>query len=263
MYFIDTDEGKKDIFSIRHGGVGLDPSIHNEPLSKKNYLIAFTGRSGSTLLCSLLKQAEAFGQPDEFTNPRGPMQMYLSRYPAQDLQSYMGLLRRRYAGPNGVFGMKSSYLDFEPMLREGLVAKCLAPLQFVYLTRRDIVLQAISFARAKQTSIWHSFRRSSGSEGEGDIVTPTFDESAILREVDGLITQQLQWEKFFTLYSIDPLRITYEDILADAGAVLGRIAAYLDIASYSEVTLKMAETKKLGDELSIEWATRIRNAHKL
>lgn len=263
MYIVDTSDGKRDIFSISYGNDHPDPGIKQKPASTLNFLLAFTGRSGSTMLCSLLKQTGVLGQPDEYTNPRGPMQMYLSRLPAHNFIEYVDLLRRQYVSPNGVFGMKSSYLDYEPMLTAGLVGKCLDPIKFIYLTRVDLVLQAISFVKAKQTNIWHNYLDSASGIQQKGRMDLFYDENAILQEIDGLITQQHQWERFFSLYSIIPLRITYEDILEDAEALIGKIADFLGVSSVPRISLEMATTQKLGDSLSLDWARRIREKHQL
>jgi len=143
----NTDEGMVDIFttvSMDNSSEKLVAQALEKPKSSKNYVICFTERSGSSMLCSILKQTNLLGMPNEYFNPRGPMQLYLKTFPATTLEEYFELLRRTQTTPNGIFGLKSCSVDFKPLIEMGGVGKLLNPVQFIYLTRRDIILQAIS-----------------------------------------------------------------------------------------------------------------------
>ena len=262
MIYVQTEEGKVDIFSTL---IGVEPhkkdDVLKKPISKKNYIICFTERAGSTMLCSLLKKTGFLGIPEEYVNPRGVMQHYLKQYPALDTLQYFDLLRRNQVSPNCVFGMKTSFPDFEPLLAEGIVAKLLSPIKFIYLTRQDIILQAISSYVARHSGLWHAFKNQSESQSVSQAIK--YEETKILKLVDKLILERLQWERFFTLYSIEPLRITYEGILEDTNKTVQSILAFMDEKINTQIDLKMSETSKIGGERNKAWAKRIRAKYVL
>lgn len=262
MYFIQTEKGKEDIFKVKHSSGNLDESLLEKPTSIQNYLICFTGRSGSTMLCDFLSKTNMLGQPNEFTNPRGPMPMYLRQYPATNIEEYFKILRRVFLSPNGIFGMKTSYPDFQPMIDAGLVSRCLKPVRFIYLTRQDIILQAISYSRARQSNYWHKRKRNDKKSTEYKSALK-YDEKEIQKEINALIAQQMDWEKFFTYYSINPLRITYEDMLEDINSILNSIAGYLSVEISTDFSIADAETDKIGDDINKTWAKKFRSNYTL
>lgn len=203
-YLVNTDTGKKNIFQVIKTDTFVNIEEIEKPVSKKNYVIAFTGRSGSSMLCSILKKTKSMGMPEEFTNPRGPMQMYLKNHPVQDVVQYFEVLRRIYTTPNQVFGMKTAYVDFEPLVDEGLVRTCLDPVKFIYLKRDDVIGQAISYVKAKQTNLWHreKDRERQRFQKEGEW---RYDEEAIFRQIDVIMERRKKWEYFFfALFSGSP-----------------------------------------------------------
>jgi LPS sulfotransferase NodH len=204
------------------------------------------------------------GDPDEFFNPRGPIPMWLRQYPAPTMRAYIHTLRQERASPNGVFSVKTTFLDLVPTLDAGLVTDFLGRTDFIYLTRRDLIAQAISAYLAEGSGVWHRDQsgdvyRPSGAESSD----PPFDELRILQKLDEFVVMQQQWERTFALYSIDPLRLTYEDFVADASAVVRRIASYLGVEWSGAVSLDSAVTAKLGNEQSATWAALIRANHRL
>lgn len=261
MIYVETDQGKVDIFSTVRDLNQDQKSILQKPKSKKNYIICFTARSGSTMLCSILKKTGLLGTPEEFINPRGVMQSYLKQYPALDTLQYFDLLRRDQVSPNGVFGMKTSFPDFEPLLDQGIVAKLLSPVKFIYLTRQDVILQAISAYVARRSGRWHNIKNQ--SNGQSVFQDIEYEETEILKLVDKFILERLKWEKFFTLYSIEPLRITYESVVKNPNNNVKNICAFMDEEINIKIDLGMSETSKVGGEINQTWANRIRARYVL
>jgi trehalose 2-sulfotransferase len=150
-----------------------------------SYLICATPRSGSTLVCDILRATGVAGAPTEYFHAWLQVHREPSSY-----RRFMAALARPYfmtahalvspfltrmmaksMTPNGVFGLKvmSGYFDtFVDALRP--IAGCeacpptevldrvLPNLHYVYLTRRDKLGQAISLARAVQSDEWSSPR---------------------------------------------------------------------------------------------------------
>lgn len=259
MIYVQTAQGKVDIFSTVKNVENKPNDSIDKQKSNNNYIICMTARSGSTMLCSLLTKTKLLGFPDEYINPRGPMQMYLNKFPAANIFDYFEQIRSHQIYPNSVFGMKTNFPDFKPLLENSLVGKLLNPVKFIYLDRKDIVLQAISSYMARKTGLWH-LRNNQTNESNTDI---DFDEAQIIKLIDKFIMERLQWERFFNLYSIEPLRITYEDVLANVNETVQQIGEFLEININETIDLSMSETTKIGDEKNQEFAQRIRGKYQL
>ena len=240
------------------------PSRSDRPPASKTLLIAMLPRTGSTALCSLLEQTGVLGIPREYLNPRGPLKPWARRLGAFDLAGYVDALRRVQATPNGVFSFKTLYTDLAPLLDRPPVTELLDAARFVYLTRDDLVAQAVSNYIAESSGVWH--RDPSGdlfrSRGGGD-PDPPYDEERILAERDTLVRQQTGWERFFADRSIEALRITYEGFVADANGTVAAIARHAGVDWTGELTLEGAPTARLADARSERWVHRFREARGL
>lgn len=238
-----------------------DEALYQKPKSLNNYIICFTERCGSTMLCSLIKKTNCLGIPDEYINPRGVAQMYLQKYPAKDIFQYFDLLRRNQV-TNDVFGMKTSFYDINFLLERGIVGELLSPVKFIYMTRHNVIQQAISSYRARNSNMWHIYKNQSISFEQPVI---EYNELEILSHVESRLKERLQWENFFTLYSINPLRITYEDVLENPQKVLQKIAHFVigeDIII--DIDLTMADTEKITPlDVSQVWADKLQARFKL
>ncbi|CAD5946489.1 Stf0 family sulfotransferase [Planktothrix agardhii] len=235
--------------------------IDKKPKSLKNYIICFTERCGSTMLCSLIKETNLLGMPDEYINPRGVVQTYLKKYPAKDVFQYFDLLRRNQV-TNDIFGMKTCFYDLNFLLERGIVGELLSPVKFIYMTRHNVIQQAISSYRARKSNIWHLYKNRSISSEQPVI---EYDELAILSHVESRLKERLQWENFFTLYSVNPLRITYEDVLENPQKVLQKIANFvIGEDSIIDIDLTMADTEKVTPlDVSQAWADKLQARFKL
>lgn len=260
---LETLRQVDEIFRAQHTK-GREPFVSEKPLSAKTCVLAMIPRTGSTALSSLLGATGVLGAPDEFFNPRGPLQMFLDLYPAGDMTEYVHTLRRELSSPNGVFAVKTAFNDLAPSLEGGVVSQLLGDTRFVYLTREDLIGQAISSYRAEESRIWH--REQSGAlyrpfdEIKPD---PPFDEQRILRRLDEFVRMQQLWERSFALHGIEPLRVTYEEVVADATEVVSRIAFHVGVEWSGTVSLDSAVTSKLADERSFRWSERIRSSYRL
>jgi LPS sulfotransferase NodH len=254
-------EDMKSVFSAI-GLVADQPACRSdEPLSTLSYVIAMLPRTGSTALCSLMTQTGQLGYPEEYTNPRGPLQHWATRLAARDIVEYFDIIRRERATPNGVFGMKTTYDDFKPLVDGAAVSTLLGDVRFIYLTRRDFVAQAISEYIAEESGIWHRDRAMNvvHSAPIADPVDVDYNEQRIVDIIDRLTRMQQAWERFFVLYSVVPLRITYEEFCAGSPALIRRTAAYLGVEINADLCTATAETSRMADDRNVEWAARFRS----
>ena len=127
-------------------------------------LIAFTPRSGSTLLAHALRGTGLCGVPHEYLN-FVHMDDFRHRLGPLPVTSLLAWLKRHRTTPNGVFGIKASVLH----LQEELLVHNISPravfgaVRCVWIERADKVRQAVSFARANQTDQWNSRWRIGGA----------------------------------------------------------------------------------------------------
>ena len=199
----------------------LKPPSHSSLNWKPLYLIAMTARSGSTMLCSMIKQSREFGIPDEYFNPRGPFNTHHARYGGNTIQEYLGSIRVH--SKSTLVGIKTAFVDFYPVANHFSHA-LQKYANFVYLTRSDIYAQAVSLWSAKKTNLWHSL---DGTKSKIDVCHYNYSE--ILFALQQLIEEKIKWETYFSFQGILPLRLYYEEICSHPEKTIFALAAFLGV----------------------------------
>ncbi|MFM8777269.1 MAG: Stf0 family sulfotransferase, partial [Actinomycetota bacterium] len=215
--------------------------------------IASVHRTGSTLLCSILRATGMAGMPMEdlnihtrnFTNfraenslPRlnlkglavGAVRKETGRTAWRNIDyfsdsSWRDYLRRAAAintTPNGVFGIKMHFNQYdEHMLRRGLDASFWgAPIKWVRITRENQVRQAISLVRAEQSNQWNSNMTA--------VREPNYDEQAIVNASHTIDAANQNWDRYFAANSIVPLQVSYEQLTKNMDDTVRRIMNHID-----------------------------------
>jgi LPS sulfotransferase NodH len=179
---------------------------------KRGYVLCLTPRSGSTWLAALATKTGVLGLPREYFNPDTP----LEESGASDRAEYLDDVLRAAATPNGVFGVKADFDQLATFIVGSPVLRLPRPeTSYVYLTREDVVLQAISYQKAAQSGAWNSRRTASEY---------TLDRDAVWHHVRRLTAMMRAWELAFASFGLSPLRITYEQLEKDPVEVLQRLA---------------------------------------
>lgn len=186
------------------------------PVSKKIALCT-TPRCGSHFLGHQLHARGCFGYPLEYLNP-GNWTVWSQRAQSADASDTLDYVKSVRTGPNGVFAVKLHHEHLAAFLKYEA-----NPLdyKFIHLCRRDLVKQAISFARAQQTGAWISDMPETG--------TAQYDWALIAQKVEAISRGNADWQSFLCSLGIAPLQLFYEDIVADAPKAIDQIATYLDI----------------------------------
>ena len=189
------------------------------PTAPKHHVaICTTPRCGSHFLGHQMRDRNCFGYPLEYLNP-GNLPVWQRRAQMAGAGDTLEFIKSIRTGPNGVFSTKlhhehlEGFLDHEP-----------DPLKyrFIHLRRRDLLRQAVSFARAQQTGAWIS--------DMPEQADASYDRDLIAEKVEAISQGNARWSAFLSSLGIQPLEIYYEDIVADRDASLERIAAYLGVA---------------------------------
>ncbi|WP_066810413.1 Stf0 family sulfotransferase [Sphingomonas asaccharolytica] len=204
---------------------------------RRSLLICTLPRSGSTLLSEALHFAGGLGCPLEYFH-RGFRPDFVERWDAGTLPDYIRAVHRWRTDPSGVLSVKLFWGDVEALAAEmapsrfgGLagcapgnvdagtyreIAALLNPIfpspHFIHLERKDRVRQAVSGLSATQTGL---FRIVPSTETPPVKATPEYD----FTRIDSLIAYadycHGHWRNFFDAIRADPIRLTYEDLVAD------------------------------------------------
>jgi LPS sulfotransferase NodH len=229
--------------------------------------IASVERTGSTLLCSILRGTHLAGTPIEYLNiqtknferirsecgqpkiklthrPIARVRKLTGRYPWRDISYFSSTSWRRYLSAiaqqhttlNGVFGVKMHWSQYKRhMLDMGVDASFWnVPVKWVRITREDELRQAISFVRAAQTESWNSNMATKAD--------PVYDAD-----------ENSDWDVYFAQNNIAPLHITYEQLTRDMDATIRRVMSFIETPID---VVPEPQTKKQGDSINKEWAER-------
>lgn len=224
-----------------------------------SYLLASVPRAGSTHFSHVLWRTGCLGAPLEYLNfdPAGPYH-FAAASPSAQQQLWRSVLRRR-CSPNGVFGLKAFAMQLQhldqanPPLLQEVMATMLPrnrPRRIVYLCRRDIVAQAVSYARASLSGVWRK-------EQEAAHETPVgYSQESLEAAERGIELQQEVWETMFEDLRVEPLRIWHEDVLGDPAAVTRRLADYLDVPIEAPAAVQVPEIQKQSPGDTGTWIER-------
>jgi LPS sulfotransferase NodH len=246
-------------------------------------VIASVERTGSTLLCSILRGTQAAGAPEEYLNiqtknfarlrktvgepklrfsqfPMALARLTSGRYPWKDISSfteasfrdYLLAVARERATSNGVFGVKMHWNQYKRhMLDLGLDVNVWdAPVSWVRITRENELRQAISFVRAAQSESWNSNMQV--------VREPIYDAAAIISALDRITEENAQWDNYFATEEIEPLHSTYEQLISNMDSTVRKVMAFID--SPIEV-VPAPQTKKQSESASRQWAERFVNEY--
>lgn len=178
------------------------------------YVICGEARSGSTFLAHALESTGVLGRPGELF--RDPAIVRSISGDGRRLLEYVG----QVSTPNGVYGLKVFTSHFDNARELGWADR-LPKLHFVYLERKDLLGQAISFARALQSGQYLA------SEVERE--KPRYDRRLIADSLARLAYGRARWECYFARNGIKPLRLTYEDVALDVQRAAKAIAGHVGL----------------------------------
>lgn len=190
----------------------------------RRYLIATSGRTGSTLLCSRIAEYGSLGFPNEFLN-----ESYISEFerlfPNPSLDDFERYISHCFASKDGVFGLKTDWWRFRLAREMGVLRAFYEPLDLVvWLKREDFVAQAVSLTLANETHVWHV--RGDQDDGltaarHGEVA---FDAKKIIAHARNILNQEYHWGRFFQTCEAPRVDLTYEDLARDVDEGVQAIA---------------------------------------
>lgn len=217
--------------------------------SRLCYIVCSSPRSGSTLLAQALRDM-GIGHPGEYLNPS-----LLDTKSPSERQAFMKPTPTAYVEHlketrtvNGVFGLKAHYMDLAryPEIADH-VGSLFPNAKYISITRRNMLRQAISAAKAAQTMAWtsHLEQRTQAK----------FNYFAILKNVIITLREIEWWDKFFVRHGIKPLRLVYEDLDEDYEGTLRKVLNFLGV----EGTIQPPPLKKQADAQTEAWVEQFTN----
>jgi LPS sulfotransferase NodH len=199
----------------------IKPALMVSPV-RRSFTMAFTMRSGSNAICDLLSR-NGIGSPTEyFQNP-----FFLVESESLP-DAFIRFVRDNQR--EGTFGSKMAHYH-RTCLDELLRAACpgyrvlddiLPAHRWLWLVRRDKVLQAISLYRAERSGGWATTATDLNHGGEVE-----YDFFQILSRIVMIQGDELAWGVYFRQHGIDPYVIVYEDFLERLESEFGRLVAFL------------------------------------
>jgi LPS sulfotransferase NodH len=218
------------------------------------YLLASVPRSGSSWFSHILWQTGCLGAPIEYLNfePASPYG-FAATSPEAQLQLWRSALARR-TSPNGVFGLKGFQMQLQvlqhtnpPLLGEVLATLLPRgrPKRIVYLARRDRAAHVVSLARATLSGIW----RKEQERMQGAPRPLEYSQENLDAAERGIVLQETRWEQMFQDLRVEPLRLWFEDAMADPAEAARRVADYLGarIDPAAAVQVPQVEKQSVGE----------------
>lgn len=158
---------------------------------------------------------------------------------------YLAALLPRKTTPNGVFACKAHFHQYREAFGVEEVPAFCGQVRYVWLSRRDSIRQAVSYAKAIQTNQWASTHQSTNEN-------PRFDPEQIesLRKQNAY--EEAHWQEFFESQGLIPLRLFYEDFCLAPCESVAEILKHLEIEGAPEVEFSLS-LEKQADDLSERW----------
>jgi LPS sulfotransferase NodH len=200
------------------------------------------------LFCQYLSSTDRLGYPLEYFNGPGRRALGSPDYPDAPKLQIEAVLRLG-ATPNGVYAVKLFASQFATFSRRLRWMDLLPNLHFVYLTRDDLLGQAISWARALQTEQYRSTQPAKRFAA--------YDAELIRSRLMAIARERAQWEAFFARTGIEPLRIVYERFLEDQPSYVDRVASLVDIEN-PVIDQRRVDLVIQRDAVTEEWKQRFR-----
>ncbi len=218
------------------------------------YMICSTGRSGSTLLCSLLTNTGVMGVPHEYFNISRHGHSMIKRLTNRDadqisIGEYFDTIVSHRTSPNGVFGIKAHSNQWLPHYKSGFITAYFGKdIKHVLIRRKDVLGQAISLVIASQTGKWTSHEKQTKE--------PVYDRPELEKAVGVTNHYNEIWDLFFEQTKIKPCVVYYEDLLDRPQEEIQRVLDFVGVDAKADAKLEDAGLKREATALNEEWRQR-------
>lgn len=216
----------------------------NKAADQRGYAICTVPRSGSNFVGQVLASTGMLGRPLEYFNGPGRRHFDDPTYPDEPEQQ-IGRILSNGATPNGIYALKLFPFQLDAVQEKISWTKLLPELHFVFLVRRDLLGQALSWSRAIQTVQYRHNQKPQAN--------PNYDASHIMKCLHDIARLNARWEVYFAANGISPLKLVYEDILADPQDGVDAVARLVGLQTSPPVDMAKITLQRQSDELSGQW----------
>lgn len=188
-------------------------------------------------------------------------------YGKTTLTGFRDLVVELSSTPNGAFGtilMWPYFGDvidnyrklphFQSLTPPQLLNKLFWQPKYIWLTRRDKVRQAVSWVKAKQTDTWIKPKGGSSTQDQPLV----FDYLCIDHHYREAKSADQNWQAYFQNNNLAPLKIVYEDMVADKVSTADRVLDYLGIPRPDTLTYENPQVQPQSSRINTDWANRYR-----
>ncbi|NES02318.1 MAG: hypothetical protein F6K22_05385 [Okeania sp. SIO2F4] len=228
----------------------------------KSYIICSIGRSGSSLLASVLRNLGYCGNPREYFHPNKVTNL-MENNDSSALRNYIEEILKKGLTNNGIFGVKMHWehmRDFLRFTRKNLGYENKTDLEiindffpnthFIYIRRENILKQAISTEIAQQTQIWH---QEISQNQKKQLKKPNFNPLAIYRIQEGIKRHEGAWQRFFRQNDLDVYEVIYENFCQSIETTTIDIIKFMKIEPLPEPNQIQVSLQKQSSNLNERW----------
>jgi LPS sulfotransferase NodH len=214
-----------------------------------SFAVCALPRSGSSLLCELLFATGLAGAPAEYFDET-LMTRFRRRWGVSSSDEYLEALIARKTSPNGVFGFKAHFFQLAQAFPADELERAFPSLRYVYIRRLDRLRQAISWARAIQSGKWASDHEVAERDGI------SYRRPQVDRLLEGIAERERLWEARFAAAGVDPLRVTYEQLVAAPAQTVRAVLRHIGVEAADSVDVPPPSLRRQADEVTEEWVAR-------
>ena len=219
----------------------------------KVILVCATPRSGSTYLCSLLRQTDQVGCCKEIISRNLDLE---DRFPEigfenksqvkENFQSYITALLDHYGEGNSHVAFKVHGHQVIHWLTLGV--RSLKQIQadyYIFLKRDSLLKQAISLEFVSQNKIY--FGSLEGSKN------PEYSTYALMLKELSIRFYNLLWKFIFWKNNISPCSVSYEELLVRQSKALNEVFSQMKITSNIDAENMVSKIPKQDSALKTRW----------
>lgn len=213
----------------------------------RGYILCASPRSGSNYLCQLLASTGKLGTPREYFNLAGRRQRDDPDYP-ENPRDQLNRILTMGSTTNGIYGVKIH--PFQMTDLKGLVDPFteLPDTRVILLGRRDLLGQAISWVRSRQTG---QFRADDPTGTHA-----SYDRTQIQEALHFIQDQVKFWPTYLRQRHLDWLDVTYEEFCQQPQHHVDRIAEHVGLTGPAPIDPAQVTVTLQRDELSWSWRER-------
>jgi LPS sulfotransferase NodH len=124
--------------------------------------------------------------------------------------------------------------------------------RYIWVERRDVVAQAVSWLKAQETGDWWLSPR---PWARAKPVAGGFDFDEVERRVAEIVRGNGAWERWFAEHELEPLRVVYEELDTNPADVTRSVLAFLHADVPPRLRVK-ARSARQSDALNADWIAR-------